>query len=348
MGTSISDKLKRLICEALEPSLATIEERDRQTKEELENLRDRLVAVTERSDKIETELIKSLALQQEMLRAMAQLQEQFIGELENGLERSVAQIDKQIERWTWERFKRTDKQIERWTWDRHKRVQKLIDSGFWNIHYELKKSFGALDNENNVRTIYDDYFYFNNRFGSVRSARKILGFLLPKLQCNSIVDFGCGTGTWLWVAQGYGVSEVLGIDGEYVPENMLMIPQKCFSAADLSEPCFVTKRYDLALSLEVAEHIPERSADIFIDNICKSADIVLFSAAHPGQGGDGHINEQPIEYWIEKFYSHHYVPIEIRSNFQFDNEVESWYKENIVLYVTEEQSHEVRIIIENH
>lgn len=338
MGNSISDKLKRLVCEALAPSLAAAEERDRRIREELDGLRARLVAVTEHSNRMEAELAKSLALQQEMIEAMTQLEERLVGELENGFGSSVKQIDKQIEWWTWDRFKRTDKQIERWTWERYRRSKKDTNSFFWNIQYEEKRKNGLVESYNGKLSVYDDLFYFNNRFGSVLSARKILGFLLNKLDCNSMIDYGCGTGTWLWVALGYGVSEVCGIDGAYVPENMLMIPKECFVVADLSKPYSVAKKYDLALSLEVAEHIPKAAAEILIDNICKSADVVLFSAAHPGQGGDEHVNEQPVSYWIERFKARHYIPIEIRPFFKQDSDIETWYRENMVLFVIENKA----------
>ena len=123
--------------------------------------------------------------------------------------------------------------------------------------------------------------------------------------------------------------------------HMLMIPEKCFQPTDLSKPFKVFKKYDMAMSLEVAEHLPEESADGFVKGLCMSSDIVLFSAAHPGQGGDGHINEQPKEYWIEKFAQHNYKPIEIKQYFADDEKVEWWYRDNIVLFSTTDKYEEV-------
>lgn len=208
--------------------------------------------------------------------------------------------------------------------------EKKLDAGFWNLYYELNKS--NILNGDTKSLIYDKLFYMYNRYGSVMSARSILGFILKKLPCKSLIDFGCGIGTWLWVAQNYGVNEIVGIDGDYVSRNMLMIPEKFFQSADLSQPFEVSKKYDMAMSLEVAEHLPLESADDFVASLCNSSDIVLFSAAHPGQGGDGHINEQPKEYWVEKFAKHNYKPIEIKQFFTDDEKIELWYRENIVLF----------------
>lgn len=130
-----------------------------------------------------------------------------------------------------------------------------------------------------------------------------------------------------------GVKEIYGFDGDYVPRNLLMISQDCFEPWDLSTVVPCKKKYDLAISMEVAEHLPESASDVFVDNICNHADTVLFSAAHPGQGGDNHINEQPIEYWVEKFEKHGYNKIEIKKYFKNDNKIELWYRENMILFV---------------
>lgn len=212
---------------------------------------------------------------------------------------------------------------------------KKLDAGFWNLYYELNKNRAEVVQGGSE--LYDEIFYWENRYGSVMSARSVLGFVLKRLQCNSLVDFGCGTGTWLWVALNYGVLDVLGLDGNYIPRDMLMIPSRNFKASDLSKPFVLEQKFDMAMSLEVAEHLPEESADDFVAGICGSSDVVLFSAAHPGQGGDGHVNEQPIEYWIDKFAKHDYKPIDIKQYFASDDKVEWWYKENLIMFVLQDK-----------
>ena len=217
-----------------------------------------------------------------------------------------------------------------------KRVWKLertLRAGFQNVY--LANCLNTHNAGSAVSMTYDDIFYFENRAGSVMSARAILSTLLPHLECRSMVDFGCGTGTWLWVAHSFGVESIRGLDGDYVPPRQLMIPQDCFCAVDLEEPVVLEKKYDLAISMEVAEHLHKESADTFVESLCNAADTILFSAAHPGQGGDGHINEQPMTYWTSKFGKHGFLPVEIRQLFEGNEDIESWYRENIVLYVRE-------------
>ena len=64
-------------------------------------------------------------------------------------------------------------------------------------------------------------------------------------------------------------------------------------------------KYDLVISIEVAEHLMEEDADDFVKNIKKhSLDQLLFSAAEPGSEGTGHFNCQPFGYWIKKLEQH--------------------------------------------
>ncbi len=208
-------------------------------------------------------------------------------------------------------------------------LHRNADAQIWNLVYELRKE--DIRKVIGSSPMYDSAFYWNNRYGSVTSAQRILSVLFRDLPHGSVVDFGCGTGTWLWVAQILGAEDILGIDGTYVPRALLMIPQEDFLPADLEKDICLDRRFDLAISVEVAEHLAERSADVFVDNLTRSADTIIFSAAHPGQGGDGHVNEQPMEYWLEKFAARGFAAKEIRHLFENDEKIEFWYRENIVL-----------------
>lgn len=57
---------------------------------------------------------------------------------------------------------------------------------------------------------------------------------------------------------------------------------------------------DVVVSLEVAEHLQESAADSYMDLLCRLGPRLVLTAATPGQGGTGHVNEQPNEYWIRK------------------------------------------------
>lgn len=112
-----------------------------------------------------------------------------------------------------------------------------------------------------------------------------------------------------------------------------MIPQEDFIQHDLKEPFYSDKKYSLAMSLEVAEHIPEEKADQFIDELTALSDIVLFSAAIPHQRGARHVNEQYPSYWIEKFRKRGYEVTDcIRKMVWNSEDVRGFYAQNIFLY----------------
>lgn len=149
---------------------------------------------------------------------------------------------------------------------------------------------------------------------------------------SSVLDVGCGTGTWLKIFEECGVKDYLGIDGEYVDLSMLKIPNNRFRPEDLSKPVDLNRKFDLVVSLEVAEHIPESSADVFIETLSKHGNVQLFSAAIPGQGGQHHINEQWPEYWEKKFNDHGFYFHDIIRPIIWNNErIDYWYKQNIFL-----------------
>lgn len=118
---------------------------------------------------------------------------------------------------------------------------------------------------------------------------------------KSVIDFGCGNGYYLLGAMTAGAN-VFGFEYSYeqCKEFIPIEIRDKIKYSDLSIP-IKTEKFDVALSFEVAEHLPEKKSDIFIDNLTSSSNSVVFSAAIPGQGGVDHINEQPKPYWIEKF-----------------------------------------------
>ena len=149
-----------------------------------------------------------------------------------------------------------------------------------------------------------------------------------------MVDFGCGVGTWVKTGKELGVQESLGIEGNWLHKRHLVIEENDFRYEDLASKIDLPNQFDLAISLEVAEHIDEKSSEIFINNLTKASKIVLFSAAVPGQRGSGHVNEQWPEYWIEKFKSRNYVAIDIiRPSIWNESKIKSWYKQNTILFI---------------
>ena len=112
----------------------------------------------------------------------------------------------------------------------------------------------------------------------------------------------------------------------------MTIPLINFKAHDLRTPFTLNRKFDLAICLETAEHLPESSSDVLVSNLVSHADRILFSAAVPGQGGQNHINEQWPEYWEAKFAVHgFYFQDTIRPLIWTNPKVEWWYRQNIFL-----------------
>lgn len=185
-------------------------------------------------------------------------------------------------------------------------------------------------------TIYDQKFY-KNRGVIFDSANAIIPHILKLINVKSVIDIGCGPAEWLSVFREKGIVDVLGFDGEWVDKKALHIPQEFFVTADLKKPLQVDRQFDLAISLEVAEHLPESVAKQFVASICKASSAVLFSAAIPLQGGSYHVNEQWPEYWAKFFKDHGFVAVDcIRKKIWNNNEVGWWYCQNCVLFVNTE------------
>ena len=182
----------------------------------------------------------------------------------------------------------------------------------------------------------DDYtesFYSNLSEGSGPSASVIVPLLLDVLPVSSVLDVGCGVGNWLSSFVAAGVDDVLGVDSDNVPEHLLRIPAEKVRRADLARPFDLGRTFDLAISVEVAEHLPEASADGFVASIATHADLVLFSAAVPGQGGTGHVNERWPSYWAKRFEGHGFVTLDPLRPLIWDrDDVMFWYAQNCLLY----------------
>ena len=129
-----------------------------------------------------------------------------------------------------------------------------------------------------MRTYGDSFFEYVNS-GSTRSAHGLLPVLTRALTVGSVLDAGCGQGAWLSVWRELGVEDVIGIDGDYVRRDKLLIPGERFIAADLARGFDVGRKFDLVQSLEVAEHLPAAKAESFVESIVAHGNMVLFSAA---------------------------------------------------------------------
>jgi cyclopropane fatty-acyl-phospholipid synthase-like methyltransferase len=192
---------------------------------------------------------------------------------------------------------------------------------------------------------YKDEFFRDRHARTVYAAETILGHVTPVLPAlTSAVDIGCGVGTWLSVLARQGVPEIRGVDGHWVDVANLAIPAACFTHHDLQADRDFGRRFDLAISLEVAEHLPPARAPGFTAWLAALSDVILFSAATPRQGGRNHFNEQWQEYWAGLFANQDYVPVDfIRARIWDDLKIATWYRQNLLLYVRRSRLQDLRL-----
>lgn len=191
---------------------------------------------------------------------------------------------------------------------------------------------------------YGRAFYDTIRAGVQESARVVVPMFIDKVRTvdtgspRRVIDVGCGEGWWANEFAHYD-AEVIGVDGSYVDSSPL---GNRFIPHDLRTPlpAHLSGRFDLAVCLEVAEHLPASRAWTFVTELCSLAPVILWSAAIPGQGGHGHVNEQWPAYWIELFDRHGYQASGALRWEIFDNpSVENWYAQNLLLFVRDPERH---------
>lgn len=182
--------------------------------------------------------------------------------------------------------------------------------------------------------MYDATFYETIRAGCQASAAVVVPLVMAELAPRTVVDVGCGEGWWGRAFAELGGCHVLGMDG---PSGGTALPDQ-YVTVDLTYPFASLARADLAVALEVAEHLPPERADGFIEDLCTVAPLVLFSAAIPGQGGTGHLNEQWPAYWVERFNRNGFaVSGALRWQIWGDLRVENWYRQNLLVAARDPQ-----------
>jgi len=182
-----------------------------------------------------------------------------------------------------------------------------------------------------------DKFIHSQKIHNTLSSEKIVPVLIEMFKPQSVIDIGCGVGNWLTMFEMNGITDVLGIDGTHLDLSNLLIDSSKIKLFDLEKPFHLDRRFDLAISLEVAEHLSQNAADDFIESLTKLSDIIIFSAAIPYQGGQNHINEQWVEYWIQKFEKKGYNCYDVFRSIFWDNcEIHWWYRQNMFLAIKPE------------
>ena len=167
-----------------------------------------------------------------------------------------------------------------------------------------------------------------------RGAVAVMNIVERWVDIGTVLDLGCGTGIWLRVMRDGGRRQVFGVDFEATDPADLEVDPDLVLTADLGQRLDLHQRYDLVMCLEAAEHIDAQFADVVVDNCVRHADLILFSAALPGQQGVHHVNEQPPQYWAERFQRHDYTVLDlIRPLIWDDRDIPVWYRQNMLLFV---------------
>jgi SAM-dependent methyltransferase len=173
-----------------------------------------------------------------------------------------------------------------------------------------------------------DYHHFYN-LHSLAGAKAALPYVLGDRCPRSLLDVGCGIGTWVRAAMEYGIGDVCGVDGVDIAEQDLLFPKHFFRRQDLTQAWNLGRRFDIVLCLEVVEHLASKSAITVVETLTAHSEVIVFSAACPGQTGQHHVNCQWPEYWQRLFNKHGYVCDDsIRWKMWDLESVEPWYRQN--------------------
>ena len=192
--------------------------------------------------------------------------------------------------------------------------------------------------EKEIKDIYNEEFWRANHGDyNYRSAKIILPILFNRYKPNSIIDIGCGIGTWLKAANELGVNKFIGIDGNEIEENFLLVSRKYIKIDNLeTHKNTNNEKYDLAISVEVAEHLHNNCSVNFAETLTSYSDVILFSAAIPYQEGEHHINCQPPQFWVDIFKKYGYDCYDFRNDLMnMWEKINPCYSQNILLFAKE-------------
>jgi SAM-dependent methyltransferase len=175
---------------------------------------------------------------------------------------------------------------------------------------------------------------FNNT-----SAEIIVPEIIKLVHPKSVLDLGCGVGNWLSVFEKNGVEKLIGVDGEHARKQFLL-DEKFFISTDFENDenfgSELIEKVNLAVCLEVVEHLTAKTGDKIVNFLCDKTDVILFSAAIPNQTGENHINEQHPVYWQELFAKRGFIFYDIfREKYWNNSEIMWWYKQNMFLVAKE-------------
>lgn len=211
-------------------------------------------------------------------------------------------------------------------------IQKIRPLFYGIESFLLKKDLISLDD------IYGTDFFKNHHDDKrINENLQITTLIYNKFKPNSVVDFGCGIGSYLYFFSKFGISKLKGFEGSKKAIELAIINKGYIERCDISKKIDLNEKYDICICFEVAEHLNEDCVETFLDNLCSSSDTILFTAAPPNQGGRHHVNLKPIQYWTQKFKERHYnYQTSLTDEFKkdLDNKVDTmpWMKNNLMIF----------------
>jgi SAM-dependent methyltransferase len=179
-------------------------------------------------------------------------------------------------------------------------------------------------------------YIHTERVHNLGSPSIVVPILIELFSPESVIDVGCGTGNFLKIFRDNGIQILKGLDGKWANRELLFkhIHEDEFEEIDLENFSNSKKRYDLAICLEVAEHLKPEAASQFIKALCTYSDTIVFSAAVPDQGGQNHLNEQWPTYWGKLFEQQGFKMYDPLRPLIWNNpSVSYWYKQNVFAYM---------------
>lgn len=210
----------------------------------------------------------------------------------------------------------------------------------YNFYIKLKIRLIKLLGLNELNLIYTRRFYKKSVQEGQQSATVFSRLAYRRFKPKSVIDLGCGSGIYLKYFFTEPGVKIIGIDGSKKTKDVFILPQNYLKIFDLRSPLNLKTRYDLAICIEVAEHIDESKSQMLVDNLCRCSNIVLFTAAPRGQGGTHHINEQPKKYWIKKFsqcgYKYDLDETKLIAKELEDQKVTWWLYKNLMIFKKDE------------
>ena len=195
-------------------------------------------------------------------------------------------------------------------------------------------------------SLYDPHYHDEKAWRSEHAAEVILPIVFSVVDVDSVVDVGCGYGSWLAAARALGVTDLTGIEGPWAAawrDRGVLATEFDLVLVDLEAPLRLPRSYDLVICIEVAEHLTPGRGASFVADLCAAGESVLLGAAIPGQRGPNHVHERWMSEWAADFAAHGYQPVDcIRPQVWGDPSLWAHHRQNPVLFVAESRREAAR------